>query len=128
MGSSGNSVLDKVVMLLVNHADDRQMFAHLLKEMQLGVVHVETGAHAVAILEENPCDLLIMDVSLTDIHAWQLLAKIHEIESLRTLPAIVITDNPMLIPVVKPIVFLMRPVSLARLRQNVNEMLNASLR
>ncbi len=128
MVSSGDSVLDKVVMLLVNHEDDRQTFTHLLGEMQLRVINAETGAHAVAVLEENSCDLLIMDISPADMHAWQLLAKIREIEPLRSLPVIVITDQPMVIPIVKPIAFLLRPVSIARLKQNVNEMLNAPMR
>jgi len=105
----------KEVVLAVRHTDERQAVADLLEEMDMTVYHADSGRDAIYLLEDNPCDFLVMDVILSDMHAWQMLHILKESVDLSTLPTIVIMDEQSVVPLsnVTPVV---RPVSMAKLR------------
>lgn len=120
---------DLNVMIAMGNGDEYEMFTQLLHEMvlRLKINHVTTGHRALLSMEENNPDLLIMDIQLSDIHGWELIGKIREISNLRDLPVVVIADQILFIaPTIGPVVCLSRPISGARLRQNVIEILNGS--
>ena len=114
----------KLVVLVVNHDEERHALTDVLHSMQLQVKDAATGAEALSLLEDHPVDLLIMDIKPVDMHGWQLLAKVREIDGLRDLPVIVLSDQATMPLGVLPVVYLMRPVSIAKLRQNVRDTLS----
>jgi CheY-like chemotaxis protein len=124
MGKSKPQLAGKLIVMVVNQDDEREAFTMMLEALQATVKDAASGAAALALLEDYTVDLLIMDVQPPDMHGWQLIAKVKEIDSLRQLPVIVISDQPSVMPMTKPVVSLIRPVSIARLKQNILEALS----
>jgi CheY-like chemotaxis protein len=116
---------DKHVVLILSAADERRAVQDLGKEMKLNLHVAETGADALRLLEDEPCDLLIMDFELPDMHGWALLAKLKENYALRQLPIMLLAEHTAAsqqsfgFGVVNVDVYLVKPVSKARLRQNI---------
>ena len=76
-------------------------------------------------LEDWQTDLLIMDLQLPDMHGWEMLSKMREVDKLRHLPVIVIAepsvtaDQSLSSAVAQVDAFLVKPISKARIRQNI---------
>ncbi|MBL8161375.1 MAG: response regulator [Anaerolineae bacterium] len=120
------SVTDsKQVVLLLSDADERAAIHELCAEMHMQVQVADSGAQALELLEDGHSDLLLMDLQPPDMHAWAMLAKVREISDLRQLPIIVLAEHSMsnqqsmALAVAKVDVYLVRPVSKSRLRQNI---------
>ncbi len=115
----------KQVVLLVGRDDERQAIEHLCLELHMRVELASSGVDLVALLEERIPDLLVMEMRLPDMHGWELLSKLRELPGARHLPIMVIADHQMAgqqslaLGVAKVDVYLVRPLSLARLRQNI---------
>jgi CheY-like chemotaxis protein len=107
------------IVLAVKEEEEREAFNSLFVSMELVVQQAETGGKALELLEDHPADLLLMDLTLPDMHGWQMINKIKEIETLRDLPVMVITDEVNIGMRVARVDYLTRPVSIARLRHNV---------
>ncbi len=66
-----------------------------------------------------------MDLLLSDMHGWEMLGKMKEIDSLRNMVTIVLAEGSMsnqqsfALTVAKVDIYLVKPVSRARLRQNI---------
>lgn len=114
----------KSVVLAVNQEDESQAFSDVFAEMKLRVQYASSGAEILRLLEDHPVHLLVMDMEMPDIHAWKMISKVREIEMLRDLPILVITDQASLGMTVAKVDYLTRPVSIARLRQNIAMTLN----
>jgi len=115
----------KTLLLLVNSLDERKLIYNLCVELQVTVQIAASAAEALNRLEDEPVDLLIMDIQLPDMHGWELLGKLREVEKLRHLPIILIADHAMpedaslTKAVATADVYLERPLAKARLRQNI---------
>lgn len=114
------------VVVIAGSDDERGAICELLLTMQAEVYWANNGTDGLHLLEDCEPHLLIMDFQLPDMHGWELLAKIKEIDSLSLLPIIVIANHSstsdeqaFALSVVKVDVYLIRPVSMAQLRQNV---------
>lgn len=109
----------KRVVAALNRDDEREAFAALFDKMDLEARFAESATSAVELLEDLPTDLLIIDLQLPDMHGWQMVGKLREIERLRELPIIVLADQPNFGMTVAGVDYLQRPISIARLRLNV---------
>lgn len=115
----------KCVVLVESHEDERIAIRDLFIAMKLNVVTAATGAEGLLALQDNPVDMLVLDLQLPDMHGWQTLGKVKEITSLRELLVIVVTDHStpadqaFALTVARVESYLVKPVSMARLRQNV---------
>ncbi len=109
----------KHIVLAVKEDDVRQAFSKLFDEMQLDVKYASSASDAIQLLEDYPSDLLIIDIDLPDMHGWQMLSKIREIEALRDLPIMVITEQTNFGMTVAKVDYIQRPISIARLRHNI---------
>lgn len=115
----------KQVVLLLSDTDEREAIRELCAGMQMHVQVAVSGAQALELLEDGHSDLLLMDLQPPDMHGWAMLAKVREISELRQLPIIVLAEHSMsnqqsmALAVAKVDVYLVRPVSKARLRQNI---------
>lgn len=112
-------VAGKRVVAALKRDDEREAFGNLFDKMELESAFATSAAEAVQILEDVESDLLIIDIQLPDMHGWQMLSKLREIERLRELPIIVLTDRPNFGMTVAGVSYLQRPISIARLRHNV---------
>lgn len=115
----------KTLLLLVTSLEERKLIYNLCVELKITVEVAASAAEALTRLEDESVDLLIMDLQLPDMHGWEMLGKLREVESLRQLPIILIADhtipeNASLTKAVANVdVYLERPLSKARLRQNI---------
>lgn len=115
----------KTLLLLVTSLEERKLIYNLCVELKVTVQVAASAAEALTRLEDEPVDMLIMDMQLPDMHGWELLGKLREVEKLRSLPIILIADHAMpedasLTMAVETVdVYLERPISKARLRQNI---------
>lgn len=115
---------DKIVVVAVRHEDERQAVTRLLTQMGLSVHNASSGKETIFFLEDHGCAMLVLDLQLSDMHAWRLLNTLKESVDLRSLPTIVIMDESTVIPLsnVTPVV---RPVSMSRLRQVIGVLLTS---
>ena len=114
-----SAIQGKVVVMALEQEDECQAFTDLLIGMNLIVKHAATAKEVLQHMEDNSVSLLVVDMQLSDIHVWQMIGKVREIERSRNLPVMVITDQPNFGMTVAGVAYLMRPVSIARLRSNV---------
>ncbi|MBI1280232.1 MAG: response regulator [Anaerolineaceae bacterium] len=116
---------DKRLLLLVTSLEERKLIYNLCVELKATVQVAASAAEALNRLEDEQYDLLIMDMQLADMHGWEMLGKLREVEKLRHLPIILIADHAVpedasLTRAVATVdVYLERPLSKARLRQNI---------
>jgi CheY-like chemotaxis protein len=122
--SDTSGLAGKAVVLAVRHEDEREAFTTLLHGMSVSVKHATSAALALELLEDHQPHLLVMDIQQPDMHGWNLINKIREIAALRELPIIVITDQPNMGVTIARVDYLVRPVSIARLRHSVWVSLN----
>ncbi len=115
----------KTLLLLVTSLDERKLIYNLCVELKVTIQVAASAAEALTRLEDEELDLLIMDLQLPDMHGWEMLGKLREVEKLRNLPIILIADHAMpedaslTMAVATVDVYLERPLSKARLRQNI---------
>lgn len=114
--------VDKAVVLVVRHDDEREAIARVLKDMDVDVQHAHTGRDAIMLIEDQMGNRLVMDVQLADMHAWKMLGTLKESVDLAQLPTIVLMDKSIMVPLsnVTPVV---RPVSMPKLRQIITSWL-----
>lgn len=118
----------KLVVLALQQKDEMQAFSKVLDEMQLKIKQATTSDHAMMLLEDYQADLFIMDIALPDLHGWKMITKIREVDELRNLPITIITDQPNFGATIANVSYLVRPVSIARLRRNIwHSILNNNL-
>ncbi len=121
------SVTDgKMVVLAGGNEDERLAIRDLFQKMKLVVREAATANDTLYLLEDCNPDMLVMDLLMPDMHGWAMLGKVKEIDTLRQLTTVVIADHTaspneqtFALTVAKVNVYLVKPVSMARLRQNV---------
>lgn len=115
----------KTMLLLVATLEDRKLIYNLSLDLKISVEVAADTHEALQRLEDEHFDLLIMDMQLPDMHAWEVVGKLREVAKLRNLPIILIADHAMpedaslTLAVSQVDVYLERPLSKARLRQNI---------
>jgi CheY-like chemotaxis protein len=116
----------KAVVLLIVDAEELSSIESLCAELKMNVQVASSGGEAIRLLEDGHSDLLIMDLQLPDMHGWEMLAKLNELDLLNQVPVIVLGEpsdaanqQSFALTVAKVDVYLVKPVSRARLRQNI---------
>lgn len=120
------SIAGKSVVLAVDQEHERQAFLELLNELRLRTYIAESGAEALLLIEDQQPDLLLIDLRLHDLHSWRVIQKVKEIGGLRHPAMLVVADHTssadeltFALTVVKVDVFLVKPLSMARLRHHI---------
>ncbi len=114
----------KLVVLALKSDEERQAFSDMLLGMAVEFKQADSAIDALALLEDHTSDLFIMDIDLPDMHAWQMLSKVREIDRLRDLPIVVIADHHQLANTITKVSYLTRPISISRLRHIVQAALD----
>ena len=81
--------------LLVVEDDDieRQSIVELLAHGDIDVVTAPTGAEALGVMLEHPCDCVVLDLRLPDMTGFELLEKMQAEPKLADLPVVVFTGK-----------------------------------
>lgn len=116
----------KRAVLVMSDDEERHAIGDLVTAMKMDARTAATGVEGLQLVEDVQPDVLIMDLQLTDMHGWEMVAKIKEIDRLKYLPIIVIANHSssadnqaFALTVVKVDVYLVKPISMAQLRQNI---------
>lgn len=115
----------KQIVLLVADDAERAALHQVCVELKMDVREADSGRKALELLEDGQPDVFLMDLELPDMHGWALISKLREISTLRDLPIIVIAEHSapdqqsLAFTVAKVDLYLAKPVSKARLRQNI---------
>lgn len=117
--------------VLVGHREiERKPLLDLLLKMEFNVTIALNGQEAIQTAEEAIPDLLMTDLQLPDMHAWEMLVRVREINRTQHPLTIVIADTGTPTDaqafgrsVAGVDIFLVRPVVIARLRQSIWMML-----
>ncbi len=116
----------KRVLVMMSDAAEAQALHDLLCELDMDVTLAQDGVEGLHLLEDHKPDLLLMDVQLPDMHAWEVLAKLKEIGSFQDLLKIVLADHrsksddqAFALTVGRVDLYLARPISEAQLRRNI---------
>ena len=83
------------ILVVDDSAINRQIAIELLEEVSLQVDSAENGAEALAKLEEDQFDCVLMDVQMPVMDGYTATNRIREIEKFRDLPVLAMTANAM---------------------------------
>jgi CheY-like chemotaxis protein len=82
------------IALVEDNADNR-MLVNAILEDHYQIEEYESGAEALAGLESDPPDLVLLDISLPAMDGTEVLRRMRADERLRTLPVIALTAHAM---------------------------------
>jgi CheY-like chemotaxis protein len=84
--------VDKVAVLAVDDNPDMlHFYRRSLAGTRYSITHVAQGRRVFEMVESMAPDLIILDVMLPDMDGWQLLMRLHEDPTTRSIPIIVCT-------------------------------------
>jgi CheY-like chemotaxis protein len=115
----------KYAVVACRDDSERRLIMHLFETMKMYVVGANSAQDALVLLEEQPVDVLVMDVRFDDMHGWAMLGKLREMghsEQTRVIALADVgtgSDQVFALTVAKVDIYLRKPISMARLRQSV---------
>jgi len=72
---------------------EQMSIGQLLGHDDVDIVPVATGAEALNVLREHPCDCVVLDLRLPDMSGFEILARIRDDADLSDLPVVVFTGR-----------------------------------
>jgi CheY-like chemotaxis protein len=128
------TTVGKQVVLACATQEDATRIAAMLLTLELKVRVAQTAKEVLTLLEESDSlstDLLIMEMTLPDMHGWEMLSKIRELHNLSKLSVIALVDDDtpdgdqaLMLTVAAVDAVLVKPISLMRLRHTIWQALN----
>lgn len=113
----------KTIILTIVQDDVRDGIATALRGLPVHIQEAHNAHDALCVLEEMRVDLIITETQLPDMHSLQLIYKIKETLGFRQLPIAIIADDNYNAPPMPTVEYLMRPISIAQIRQRVCDLL-----
>jgi CheY-like chemotaxis protein len=116
------------VLAVEDDDDTLQLMRMVLRDLPLQIEHAGTGAEAIACLEREAPELMLLDIILPDMNGWEVLDHFKSDTRLNATRVIVLTSrsDPVhrLIGMLQPITaYLNKPISADKLRQQVRDTL-----
>lgn len=113
----------KVLIVGGDEQNQRALRVLLTEKFETQVIIYQNAHDAILFVEENPVDVMIVDLNLPDMHGWTFIKKIREIRSLSDLQIIVTSYNALdevfALKVVKVTGFLLHPVDVKEIAEKV---------
>jgi HAMP domain-containing protein/CheY-like chemotaxis protein len=83
----------KRLLVVEDNAAEQLSVTELLGHDDIDIVTADTGAQALAILREQRCDCVVLDLRLPDMSGFEVLEHIRDDETLADLPVVVFTGR-----------------------------------
>jgi CheY-like chemotaxis protein len=83
----------KRLLVVEDDPGERMSITELLGHDDIEIVGAETGEEALAVLREQPCDCMVLDLRLPDMTGFEVLERIGNDEKLAELPVVVFTGR-----------------------------------
>jgi CheY-like chemotaxis protein/signal transduction histidine kinase len=83
----------KRLLLVEDNAAERLSISQLLGHSDIEIVTSETGAGALAALQSDPCDCVVLDLKLPDMSGFEVLERIRQDDALCDIPVVVFTGR-----------------------------------
>ncbi|MGH8503407.1 MAG: response regulator, partial [Gammaproteobacteria bacterium] len=83
----------KRLLVVEDNAAERLSVTELLGHDDIDIVTADSGAAALAALEEQPYDCVVLDLRLPDMSGFEVLERIRDLEALSELPVVVFTGK-----------------------------------
>jgi CheY-like chemotaxis protein/signal transduction histidine kinase/HAMP domain-containing protein len=83
----------KRLLLVEDNAAEQLSIKELLGHDDIDIVTADTGAAALAALNEQPCDCMVLDLRLPDMSGFDVLERLRDSEALREVPVVVFTGR-----------------------------------
>jgi DNA-binding response OmpR family regulator len=80
--------------VVVSVEDDGELFALIavsLKSLPIDLFHASTGREGIALVQQLAPALVLLDISLPDVHGWEVLRELKEDEGVDLRDVIVLT-------------------------------------
>ncbi|MEW6435586.1 MAG: HAMP domain-containing protein [Pseudomonadota bacterium] len=81
------------LLVVEDNPAERMSLSELLGHDDIEIVTADTGSEALKILQEDPPDCIVLDLSLPDISGFEVLEKIRDDASLADIPVVVFTGR-----------------------------------
>jgi CheY-like chemotaxis protein len=89
--AEGEAVGTKRILLVDGNLDSRTVYRVLLQHRGYEVHEAEDGGSALALLERQPFDVVVTELTLKPMDGYELLSRLRAAESTRGLCVIVVT-------------------------------------
>jgi CheY-like chemotaxis protein/signal transduction histidine kinase len=83
----------KRLLIVEDNAAEQMSIRELLDHDDIEIVATETGAGALSMLRENPCDCVVLDLRLPDMSGFEVLDRIRSDDHLANVPVVVFTGR-----------------------------------
>jgi CheY-like chemotaxis protein len=89
--SEGSAIASRLVLLVEDHSDTREMMAWWLELNGLAVAHARTGEEALAMLAARAPDAITIDIGLPGMSGLELTRQLRQHPVTRAVPIVAIT-------------------------------------
>jgi two-component system, cell cycle response regulator DivK len=119
----------KQILIVEDKPNSRELLRTVLEQQGYAVLEAGDGEQAIKIIREKPLDLVLMDLQIPARNGYDVLKEIRSDPRLAGLPVVAVTANAMPEDQEKVMAagftgYISKPVALARLREEVNRLLN----
>jgi CheY-like chemotaxis protein len=83
----------KRLLIVEDNAAEQMSIKELLGHNDIEIVTTGTGAGALSMLRENPCDCVVLDLRLPDMTGFEVLDSIRNDDTLSNVPVVVFTGR-----------------------------------
>jgi CheY-like chemotaxis protein/signal transduction histidine kinase/HAMP domain-containing protein len=83
----------KRLLIVEDNVAEQMSIRELLDHDDIEIVTTDTGASALSMLRENPCDCVVLDLRLPDMSGFDVLDSIRNDDSLSDVPVVVFTGR-----------------------------------
>jgi CheY-like chemotaxis protein/signal transduction histidine kinase len=83
----------KRLLIVEDNAAEQMSIRELLDHQDIEIVTTDTGAEALSMLRNSPCDCVVLDLRLPDMSGFEVLDHIRDDEQLSNVPVVVFTGR-----------------------------------
>ena len=84
--------MSKRILVVEDHADNRQIIRDMLAVTDYEITEAETGEEALASIAKQRPDLILMDIQLPTMDGYEATRRIKADASLRSIPIVAVTS------------------------------------
>jgi two-component system, cell cycle response regulator DivK len=88
-----NGTGGRVVMLVDDYADTREVMRHVIEMCGCRVVEAANGQEAIELAQAEPPDLILMDLNMPVLDGFNATLRIREYERTRDVPVVAVTAH-----------------------------------